>query len=200
MSAVLTSALRVALVAGMVALAGCSPKSAPPTSFQPISFAQYLPFRLNVGTVEVVQAYRSPNAAPNAEHLFPVPPAQMAENWARQRLQAVGSQGRARYTIKQASVKEVGLPRTPGLRGAFTNDQAYRYDALLVVELEIFNARGVREGFVSAQVEQHQTVAEDASVADRERAWYLMTERMARDLNAELDRNIHSSLTRFVNF
>ena len=51
-------------------------------------------------------------------------------NWVHDRLEATGTTRRARARIIDASVKESELPRTKGLTGAFTTDQAQRWDRL----------------------------------------------------------------------
>jgi len=186
-----------ALAASLVA--GCASPPPPPPRFPEITFGGQ-PFKLTVGAVEVVEAYTPPLAAPHVEHLFPVSPQRMAARWPRDRLIAGGGSFRARYTVKQAGVTETQLPRTEGIRGAFTRDQAQRYDAVLEVGLDIVDERGFVVGTVSAHVERRQSVADDITLVQRDEVWYTMTQEMAKDLDAELDRNIRASLPRFILF
>lgn len=179
-------------------LAACSTPAPPQSRFPDIAFTQYPPFRLAVSRVDVVQDYQAPGQKPNIESEFPTPPARIAERWAFDRLQNAGGPHIARYVIRDASARQVPLPRTGGVRGYFTTDQAYRFDAAIVVEMQILNPVGVREGQVSAEARRSRTIAEDASPADRERTLNLIAEDLARDLNAELDRNVRSHLARFV--
>lgn len=182
-------------------LAACSqPPAEPPNQFAPIAFKSAPPFQLKVDSVEVVREYTPPLQLPNVDHRFPIPPMAMAERWQADRLVALGGPNHARFVIKQASVVEVPLAMKSGVTAAFTTQQAYRYDAVIEVELQIINDRGFRDGVVTSRVEQHQTVAEDVSPAGRERIWYGMTQTMARDLDAELDRNIKTILPRFLGF
>jgi hypothetical protein len=95
-------------------------------------------------------------------------------------------------------VVETQLPRTTGIRGAFTNEQSQRYEALVEVELEVRNERGFRDGIVTARAERRQSVLEDISLAERERTWFGITEALGRDLNQELERNIQVGLVRFL--
>ncbi|MEJ0072464.1 MAG: hypothetical protein WDO24_31495 [Pseudomonadota bacterium] len=113
--------------------------------------------------IEVVREYAPPLRAPNVDHEFPVPPMRMAEQWAQDRLTAAGGPGELRYVIKRASVVETSLPRTTGIRGAFTNDQTQRYDAVVEVEIEVRNERGYRDGIVSARAERRQTARRGTS-------------------------------------
>jgi hypothetical protein len=188
----------IALVSGLVALTGCTQPAPPGAQFADITFQQFPRFEFAVGRIEIVREYVSPGAPPNVDHQFPVPPMQMAEQWARDRLAAVGGPGELRYVIKRASVVETQLPRTTGIRGAFTNDQAQRYEAVVEVEIEVRNERGYRDGVVTARAERRQSVLEDISLADRERTWFIMTEQLGRDLNQELERNIQTGLARFL--
>ncbi len=186
------------LVAPVALLVACSQAAPQGPRFADITFQQMGKFNLAVGRIEIVREYAPPMHPPNVDHLFPVPPIQMAGQWARDRLVAAGGAGEARYVIKRASVVETELPRTTGIRGAFTKDQSQRYEAVVEVELEIRNERGYRDGIVSARAERRQSVAEDISLADRERTWFAMTEALGHDLNLELERNIQSALPRFL--
>jgi hypothetical protein len=186
------------MLALAVGLSGCTQPTPPGAQFADITFQQFPRYSFAVGKIEIVREYVPPGAPPNVEHQFPVTPLQMAERWALDRLTAVGGPGELRYVIKRAGVVETQLPRTTGIRGAFTTDQAQRYDGVVEVEIEIRNERGYRDGLVTARAERRQSVAEDISLADRERAWYAMTEGLGRDLNQELERNIQVGLTRFL--
>jgi hypothetical protein len=182
------------------ALAACTKPAPPGAQFADITFQQYPRFTFGVSRIEIVREYVPPATAPNVDHLFPVPPLRMAEHWARDRLAAVGGPGELRYVIKRASVVETQLPRTTGIRGAFTNEQSQRYEALVEVELEVRNERGYRDGLVTARAERRQSVLEDISLAERERVWFGITEALGRDLNQELERNIQVGLVRFLAF
>jgi hypothetical protein len=181
-------------------LAGCTQPPPPSPKHADITFQQFPKYNFAVGRIEIVREYAPPLRAPNVDHLFPVPPMQMAEQWARDRLVAAGGTGELRYVIKRASVVESQLPKTTGIRGAFTNEQTQRYDAVVEVELEVRNERGYRDGIASARAERRQTVGEDISLADREKTWFAMTEALGRDLNQELERNIQTGLARFLTY
>jgi hypothetical protein len=181
-----------------VLLFGCAKPAPPSARFPDITFQQFPTYNFKVGRIEIVREYTPPMRAPNVDHLSPEPPIQMAEQWARDRLRATGGPGTLRFVIKRASIVESELPRTTGIRGAFTTDQAQRYEGVVEVEIEVRGERGYRDGFVSARAEQRQTVGEDISLAGRERTWFTMTETMGRDLNVELDRNIQANLQRFL--
>jgi hypothetical protein len=191
--------LGAAALTGLLGSA-CSQPGPPSAKFADITFQQFPKFDFAVSRIEIVREYVAPLSAPNVDHLFPVPPMRMAEQWAHDRLVAAGGPNELRYVIKRASVVEAQLPKTTGIRGAFTNDQTQRYDAVVEVEIEVRNERGYRDGIVSARAERRQSVGDNISVADRERVWFGMTEALGRDLNQELERNIQTGLARFLTF
>ncbi len=185
------------LVLGVVALAACS--STPPApQFPEITFTHLPPIRLEVARIDVVLEYAAPGVRPNVEQLFPVRPAAAAERWAHDRLRAVGGDGVARVVIKQATVVEVKLPRTTGLPGVFTTDQAWRYDGVLEVSVEVLGRTDGRHGSVSARAMRSRTAPENITLNERDRLWFGLTEALVNDINASLDRQIHAHFGVFM--
>jgi hypothetical protein len=192
---------RRAVLAGLAAaaagtLAGCN---APPQryEFPELTYTHLPPIRLDVAVVDVVDSYRAPRVAPNVEHLFPTPPATAMARWARDRLVAAGSNGGALFTILRADVVEVPLTRTTGIKGVFTTDQTYRYDATLEIRLDAENTSGLRRGSITARATRSRTVAEDMTLNERERLWFDMTEALMRDIGAEIEKQIDAYLAAF---
>jgi hypothetical protein len=163
-----------------------------------LSYAHLAPIRLNVADIQVQRVYNSPGTKPNVEQLFPVRPADAAERWARDRLQAAGAEGVAIVKILNASVVEVPLPRTTGLQGAFTTDQSERYDAVLEVSIEAQSRSTGRRVAVTTRAQRSRTVPEDITLNDREKVWFEMTEALMNDLNAALEREIYANFGDFV--
>lgn len=177
-------------------LVGCN---TPPQryEFPELTYAHLPPIRLDVAVVDVIDSYRSPGAAPNVEHLFPTPPAKAMARWADDRLEAAGTNGSAVFTILRADVVEVPLERTTGIKGVFTEDQSYRYDAMLDVRLDAENTSGLRRGSITARTAHSRSVAEDITLNQRERIWFEMTERLMSDIGAEIERQIDRYLSAF---
>lgn len=190
------AALALLLLAGLGVTACSTPPQRHP--FADLTYSHLPPIRLDVAAVDVVSDYKPPLRAPNVEHLFPVRPADAAMRWAKDRLVPVGTAGVARFTVLEASAVAVPLDRTTGLQGLFTEDQSERYDAVVAVRLDLQNARGLRSGTVTARAKRSRTVAEDATLNEREEIWYRLTEALMNDLNAELERNIHQYLGAFL--
>lgn len=187
---------RFVLAAGIAALALSACQSAPPPrpAPRPIDFSNFGPIVLNAGSIDVVDAYR-PGGGVHVEGRSAVPPAQAVRLWASERLQAAGGPGRARVTIRDASILETQLPKTGGVKGYFTNDQAQRYDGRLDVEVsgEVPGETSFR-GTTRATVTYSITVPENISLADREATFLEITRRMMDDLNGRLDAGIRKDL------
>jgi hypothetical protein len=179
------------------ALAGCETPATKP-SFPDIRFTDQPLLRLDVASVDIQDDFHPSFRSPNVEHLFPVSPEHAMENWARDRLQATGTTRRARVRIIDASVKETELPRTKGLSGAFTTDQAERYDATAEMSIDLLNDRGFVDRTVSAKVARSQSVVEGITPNQRDEVWYAMTKALMADLDQELERQMRANFTFYL--
>lgn len=178
-----------AVFAAAVFVSGCANEVQKP-GFPQISFAHLQPISLNVARVEVENRYVSPATRPNVEHEFPVSPAAAASNWGRDRLRAVGQSGTARVIVRRASVVEVPLKRSTGLKGAFTRDQSERYDAIIDMLVEVRDAQGNVRVSAESTAKRSRSVSENISLNEREKVWFSMTEAMMADLNTSLENQI----------
>jgi hypothetical protein len=179
----------------LLALAGCE-TPAPGNRFPELGYSHLPQLSLAVGRIDIVQEYRPPSQPPNVEHMFPVRPAAAAERWARDRLKAAGGPGELRVVIVRAAVVEVPLKQSGGIRGAFTNEQAERYDGEMEMRLELTAPEA--SGTVSARAERRRTVPEDISLADREKVWFQLTEAMMNDLNESLERQVKKNFANWL--
>lgn len=190
---------RLVLAAAVATLALTACQSTPPRPApRPIDYSNFGPIVLNAGSIDVVDA-RRPAAGASVEQRVPVPPAEAVRRWTGERLQAAGGPGRVRVTIRDASIAEVQLPKTGGVKGYFTNDQAQRYDGRIEVEIggEVPGETTFR-GMTKAVVTQSTTVPENISLADREATLQDLVRRMMDDLNARLDAGIRKDLAPMV--
>jgi hypothetical protein len=185
--------IRKALAVSLL-VATLSACDTPPTRepFPKLTYTYLRPFRLAVARVDVVDQYRPPLTPPNVEQQFPVSPAGTAEQWGRDRLQAVGGSGRAAYAVLRGDAVDVHLTDSDsgGLFGQFTVPQSDRYDLTIAVKLQIVDPAGQVLASVSANATRSHTVAADATLNDRERLWFDMTEATMKDLNAQLEKSI----------
>jgi len=185
---------RVLALAPLGLLAACAGDGEPPPAIERLRYDHLQPLRLAVAEIEVLDEYRPPRRAPNVEHRAPTPPYEAARKMAEDRLRAVGTTGRARFIIRTASIVEVPLPRTGGLRGMFTTDQSERYDGRIAVRLEVYAADGLKRGEVDADVHRSRSVAEGTSAALREAVWNTLVSQMMDDLNVELEFQLRRAL------
>ncbi len=192
---------RVLLATGAAALSLAACRSSPPgPTFAALTYAHKGVFRLQVERIEIATDYVPPMRRPNIDHEAPVSPLETMQRWGRDRLQAVGSAEHfLRYVIRDASLKESELPRTTGVRGALTTDQAERYDLSLSAAIEI---RQTRANFVEANVEarttRFRTVKEGITLEERDRSIYELIEQGMNDIDAELERQLRTHLARYV--
>lgn len=189
---------RRALLAGLsaAALAGCTTPP-PGPRFPQLTFGHLPPFRLDVRTLDIIDGFRATNRADVASGM-PVPPAVAARRWANDRLVPAGENGTATFTITEASVIEVPLARTSGVRGVITNDQAERYDGKLAAKINLSNPSRLLNGEVSAEATRSRTVPENLTLNERDKIWFEMSEALINDLNAELEKAINQFLQPFL--
>ena len=185
------------LFAAAFLLAGCATEVQKP-GFPKISFAHLQPISLNVARIDVENRYVSPATRPNVEHEFPVTPAAVASNWGRDRLRAVGPSGVARVIVRRASVVEVPLKRTTGVKGAFTRDQSERYDAVIDMMVELRDANGDVRVTAESTAKRSRSVSENISLNDREKVWFEMTEAMMSDLNTALENQMRIHMKEWI--
>ncbi len=185
------------LAVAALGLAGCSSAPQRPV-FPELRFTGQPPIGLTVAQLDIQNDYVPTYRAPNVEHLFPVPPAKAAETWARDRLRPVGANGRARFTIHDASVTEVNLPQTEGIKGAFTTEPSEQYDMVLQATLEILDAGGrvVRTANITAK--RSQGVLNTASPNQRDQVWYDMTGAVMADFDRQMTAEIRRSFGPYV--
>ncbi len=190
----------VILLCLMLSGLGLSACATPPPvrNLDRISYSERPPIRLDVREIEIQRAYQPPNAAPNVDHLFPVPPAAGAQLWAADRLKAVGPSRRARFILREAPVIEIPLARSGGLAGTFTVDQSERYEARLVAELQILAEDGRVEAAVTVEVTHFRTVPENLTLNERLEVWHQMTQALLNEMDRRFDATIKEALTAYL--
>ncbi len=183
--------LRGLLIAVTAWLAVACQVAPPANGWPEITFQHRPTLRFDAAEIVVEQSYDAPLDPPHVVHLFPVSPGEAAVRWARDRLVAAGAAGRLIYDVREASVVEVALQTESGLTGLFTAEQSERYDARLFVEVRLLDDRGMTRAVVEAGAERSITVPEDATLREREEAWFRLTEALMRDCDAELEKALY---------
>lgn len=193
----ITAARNLAALIGALALVSCA-NPPPKQTFADITWSHLPPFKFNVAKVEVASEYKPSFSAPYVEHLFPTPPEKVVRRWIQDRVAAAGHEGFAKVIINDASVKETDLQHPKNFASHFTVEQGERYEVTIDVTLEIHGARGYRDGFTNAHIVHTQTVPENATLNERDRFWYDLTDGAMQDFNTQMEQNIAAYLQRFL--
>src|SRR3546814_13320121 len=119
-------------------------------------------------------------------------PKDAAVRWAQDRLVASGDRLTFRYIVREASVVEIPLPVSGGITGMLTTDQSERYEARIVVEMQVLDGRQIR-GSAKSDARRSVTVAEDSSLNEREGVWYRRTEDSMRELDQQREHTIRDA-------
>ena len=181
----------------MLALAAC--ESQPVVQKLPeLSFADKRPFQLNVGQLEIVPEYQPTGRKPNVEHLMPLSPENATVRWAQDRLRPMGKSGFARVLIKEAKVVEVPLSTDKGFTGMFKDQQSERYEGSLDVAIQILDERHFPIADVVARANRTHTVAEGATLNERDKVLYELSEGLIRDIDTQMESLVRSYLSRWV--
>jgi hypothetical protein len=186
--------IRLGLLAAGTMLAACNTPTGR-RDFPEITFQHLQPFRLDVAHVEIVEAYK-PDPANDIGNQYPEPPANVARQWAEDRLLAVGQQGQATYTITLAKATQTPLKRSQGMAAMTHKDQSDRYDLAITVNLEVNS--GGKSGAVTAQAARSQTVREDMTLNQREGVLFDLLDVTMKDVNAQMEKLIPQYLGGFV--
>ncbi len=189
-------AVRVSLIATVSAgIAACA--QVPPPTFPEITFTDKPPLQLTVNSIEVIDEYTPPGRPPNVEHEFPRQPASVVARWASDRLVAAGGTADMRVIVKDGAATETKLKTKKGLSGLVTDEQSKRYDAVLAVRIEVYEA-GFERAFTESEARRSQTVPQSITLNDRDMVFYDMTKALARDFDTEMERNIRQFLGAYV--
>src|SRR3546814_19437156 len=78
-----------------------------------------------------------------------------------------------------------------------TTDQSERYEARIVVEMQVLDGRQI-QGSAKAEARRSVTVAEDSSLNEREEVWYRLTEDTMRDLDQQLEQTIREAFLPYI--
>lgn len=184
-------------LAGTLALAAC--ESQPVVQKLPeLSFADKRPFQFNVGQLEIVPEYQPTGRKPNVEHLMPLSPENATVRWAQDRLRPMGKSGFARVLIKEAKVVEVPLSTEKGFTGMFKDQQSERYEGSLDVAIQILDERHFPIADVVARANRTNTVAEGATLNERDKVLYELSEGLIRDIDTQMESLVRTYLSRWL--
>ena len=177
-------------------LAACQPPGKP--KYPDITFDHLPPIELNVAEIVIKTPYQEPLEPPHVGEQFPVSPSRAARRWAADRLRAVGDRGSVTVTIIESSAVETELKRTTGVTGLLTKDQAQSYEVKIEMSIEAMEPDGPRSGSASIRVTKKTSVAEDATMNEREDTWYKLTQNVMNNFNEAMEKQIGKTLAGFT--
>jgi hypothetical protein len=170
-------------IAFALLLSGCA--DAPPVSkFPDMTFANVQGVSLDVAKIDVIDNYHPPMKTPNMEHLFPTSPAAATKLLVQKELLASGASKILRVMIDDASVVSETLPTTKGFWGALEREPEYRLKAKVFLRFELANeaAPDIIIGHAEVIAKRNKVVLEDMTPAERDRAYFDLTEDLMGDV------------------
>lgn len=176
-------------------LAACQPPGKP--NYPDITFDHLPPIELNVAEIVINTPYQEPLEPPHVGEQFPMSPSRAARRWAEDRLRATGERGSVTVTIIESSAVETELERTTGVTGLLTKDQAQSYEVRIEMSIEAMDPVGPRAGSASIRVTKKTSVAEDATVNEREQTWHKLTQNTMNNFNEAMEKQIGNTLSGF---
>jgi hypothetical protein len=188
----------IALMLASVFLFACSSTTdtdAVPLKYNEPRFQRIAPIVLNVEKVDVSSEFVPSFTRPNVEHLFPISIEKTARIWAEDRLKADGfsSNKIAEYVIKNASVTE----EVEKSGDMFQKDRL-KYRAHLAVLLKIVDKSNMSAAETTIDAWRELLMPVDTKIADKERLWNDMVNKLFDDFNRRMEQSLNDSLNMYV--
>lgn len=189
-------------LAGVLLLAACSTPE-PVPEFQDLRFTNKGAITFRADEKVILSDFEPSFQSPFVEHLMPLPPERALRTWAEDRLAVTGGGDMSgamrivRFVVRDASVREERLDTSEGIRGFLTDEQAWKYTAHVVAEVQILRDRDV---LASATTEAYRskTIGEKASLNEREEVWYALVTALMQDFDAAMAQNIRTNLGEYM--
>lgn len=176
-------------------LVACQPPAKP--QYAEITFDHLPRIELDVAEIVIKTPYQESLDSPHVGEQFPVSPSRAARRWVEDRLRATGDRGVATVTIVESGAVEAELERTTGVTGLLTTDQAQSYEIAIEISIEAVDPVGPRTSSASIRVTKKTSVAEDATMNEREETWYKLTRNAMDNFNAAMEKQIGKTLSGF---
>lgn len=168
----------------MVALAGCV--EGPPSGATPdMTFANFEPLAIEAAQIKVVNNYKPPLQEPNVEHTFRPTPYTAVEKLIKKQLIPVGKENVLRVVIEDASVVREELLTSKGFLGTVMQEPSERLRAKMLLRFELVNPKApdIVLGHAEVLARRDKTLAAGISPADRDRAYFGLTEDLMDEVN-----------------
>ena len=181
----------------MLSLQSCSLSSGPEPALG-LNFEDLKPYLVDVAAVEVVEEYTSRFDDPFVEHLSPVTPIQGLREWVTARFRAVGSVGTLRIIVTDAGIIGKSLDTNRDFKALFISEQGAEFMGTVSVTIDVLDAQGISLAHVSVHASASKTLAEDASLRDRDYAMFSLTESLLKAFSREASRQINQYFNLFL--
>jgi hypothetical protein len=172
---------------------------APADAQQTISFADSRTIPVDAVTLEVRIPDPPPREYPYVGYLAPTPYSDVVHAWAAQRFALTGgSVNTLRITMRQGAITEKLLPVTTGVAGWFKKEQGAEYQGSLEIEVAIIDPNGQLLASADGRSWANETVAKNATQADREATWERLILRTFDNLDKDLIPRVYEAMRSYV--
>ena len=164
-----------------------------------IRFADATMLSTDATSLSITVEARPPKEYPHVMSRAPFTVEQAAKAWAESHFSRSGnSVNTLRITVTEGDITEKLLPKTGGIKGWFTKDQAAEYEARIAVQVAVVDPTGKVVASADGKAWHTRTVTEGATEADKRQAWAEMIKVSFDNLDAELQPRIRSTMSGYV--
>jgi hypothetical protein len=194
----LTPALAAAIALG--ALAFHAPVAAAAADVvSVISFSDASTLSTDATSLSIYVDARPPKEYPHVMYRAPFTFEQAAKAWADSHFSLSGnSVNTLRITLREGDIIEKLLPKTGGIKGWFTKDQAAEYEARLALEVAVVDPTGKVVASADGKAWHTRTMPEGSTEEDKRHVWADMIKTCFDNMDAELQPRIRSTMVRYV--
>lgn len=187
----------VIVLAGLTAQAGAAFAAADTAAV--IRFSDATMLSTDATSLSITVEARPPKEYPHVMYRAPFTVEQAAKAWAESHFSLSGnSVNTLRITVKEGDITEKLLPKTGGIKGWFTKDQAAEYEARIAVEVAVVDPNGKVVASADGKAWHSRTVSEGATEEDKRHVWADMIKVTFDNLDAELQPRIRSSMAAYA--
>lgn len=187
----------ISTLLGILLISGCAlfQKEEGVRNYQEPRFTDDAPLELSVSKIEVISEFTPTFKRPNVEHLFPVSIEKTAKLWGKDRLEAVdySSSKEAFVIIKDASVTEEVVKSEK-----FLQKDSLKYKASLHVVVKVRDSKSFSSAETEIQAWRELVIPYDTDVAEKEKYWNGMVEKLFTDFNNQMENNIRQYLGTYL--
>lgn len=147
-------------------------------------FNKYKVISINSAEIEIDNRYEMSQMPPHVEHYFPISLETTMKNLIDSKLLALGESNRLKVIIDDLSVVKEKLPEGTGFVGSFRKHPTHILKSRVVMRFELVDEKRpeVILGHSTLVAKRDRPVYGNMSVADKEHAYYQLTEALVDDV------------------